>query len=242
MIDILMFLVMALVVWLVATDGPTGAGITFVALIISGLIAINFFEPLSNTLSTAVLLPPEWQVRWDIISFWSILSLTLFLLRMLGEQLIPTYAEMIGPIYQGSKWAFGVLTAYTFIGLVYFSLHIAPLPREFLGFTAESHNLFGMAPDRQWLGFAQYASENSLSRTRADGRPVIFDGAEYPSNPANLKTMQIWSSFPIRYGTRRQQYAAGGTAATQATPTSIAPPPSAQPSPSKNPNSGTGGF
>jgi len=240
MIDFLLLAILGIVVWLVSTDGPWGAGITFVAVLIGGFFAMNFFEPFAALLSQAVMLSPEWAVRWDIIAFWSIFSLVVFALRTVGEQLLPTYAELSPPVYQGARWVFSVLTAYAFVAITCTSLHIAPLPREFLGFSGESHHLFGLGPDRQWLGMTQYVSERSLSRIRSDGLPTLFDGAVFPSNPDDARTVQVWTSFPIRYAARRQQYAAGGVA--QATQTTVAPPPSGKTSRTRNPNAGTGGF
>jgi hypothetical protein len=77
------------------------------------------------------------------------------------------------------------------------ALHTAPLPRNFLGFTPERDNFFNVAaPDREWLGFVQYVSENSLSSS--DLR--IFDGPRFlVPNHEN----QVWPSFIIRYATRR---------------------------------------
>lgn len=240
MIDFLLLAVFALVVWLVSTDGPWGAAITFVAVLLGGLIAMNFFEPVAAALASAVSLGGDWRYRWDIISFWVIFSLSVFGLRAIGEQLFPTYAELSAPVYQGGKWGFAGLTAYVFTAIVCTTLHMAPLPREFLGFTAESQNLFGIGVDRHWLGFTQYASEKPLNQLRADGMPTIFDGAVYPSNPTDGKTVQVWSSFPIRYGARRDQFASGAVA--QSGPSISAPPPPIQTRGNRSPNAGTGGF
>ncbi|HWL08328.1 MAG TPA: CvpA family protein [Planctomicrobium sp.] len=239
MIDLLLLAVLGVVVWLVSADGPWGAGITFVTVLIGGLIAMNFFEPLAGMLSSVVILSPEWPVRWDIIAFWGIFSLSVFLLKAIGEKLLPAYAELSPPVYQGAKWGFAVLTGYVFTAIVCTTLHMAPLPREFLGFTPESRNLFGIAPDRHWLGFTQYASEKSLNRIRTDGLPAYFDGAVFPSNPGDARTAQVWSSFPIRYGARRQQYGSGGVAQTAPAATSAPPGPRRG---SRSPGAGTGGF
>ncbi|SFI65408.1 CvpA family protein [Planctomicrobium piriforme] len=240
MMDILLLVGMGLVIWMVGNDGPWGAGITFVSVLMSGLIAMNFFEPLANLMGRAVMTSYDWQIRWDIICLLGIFSLCVFLFRTIGEQLLPTYAELSSPVYEGARWGFAALTAYAVAAFVCTSLHVAPLPREFLGFTAESRNLFGMAPDRQWLGFTQHASEKSLMRMRADNRPALFDVAYFPSNPADVRTTKEWSSFPIRYAARRQQFASGGAPLPVQSNVPLAPP--GPPVPVNNPNAGTGGF
>jgi hypothetical protein len=119
------------------------------------------------------------------------------------------------------------------------SLHVAPLQREFLGFTPERGNFFGLAPDRQWLAFTQYASENSLKTKGRDGQTVLFDGIAFPSNPDDGATRQVWSSFPIKYAARRQRFSTGMAAAAPAAP--LPPPPSGGGG-GGSPTGGVGGF
>jgi len=240
MIDIILLAIFGVVIWMVASDGPWSAAIVFVSVLLSGLLAMNYFEPLANFLQSSVASSFEWQHRIDIIAFYGILCAGIFAFRTAGEALLPTYAELQGPVYEGARWGFAVLTGYLLTAIICMSLHLAPLPREFLGFTPERGNLLGTAPDRQWLALTQYISEKSMQRIRPDGRPVIFDGAVFPSNPADNTSLQIWSSLPIKYATRRQRYVSGGAAPGPA----VAPPPQTSPSTSRgnDPTAGTGGF
>lgn len=239
MIDFILLAILGIVVWMVASDGPWSAAIAFVSVLLSGLIAMNYFEPLANLLQSTVATTYDWQVRLDILAFFGIFSAGVFGLRTIGETLLPTYAEVHGLVYDAGRWGFAVLTGYLLMAIICMSLHLAPLPREFLGFTPERGNLLGMAPDRQWLALTQFISEKSMRHVRRDGRPIIFDGAEFPSNPDDPKTVQRWASFPLKYATRRQQFASGGAPVAQ---TSAPPPPSSPPPGQPNPNSGTGGF
>jgi hypothetical protein len=243
MIDFLLLAVMGVVIWMVGSDGPSGAGITLVAVLVSGLVAMNFYEPVANLINASVLTTDDWRMRADIICLLGLFSLCVFLLRAIGEQLLPAYAEMIPPVYEACRWGFAVITGYVVMAIVCTSLHVAPLPRDFLGFTAERQNFFGLSPDRQWLGFTQYVSEHSMRRLGRDGAPTLFDGVPFPSDPANVQTTALWSSFPIRYGTRRQQYAAGGVAQMTSSVVPDSSGGSAAPqTPVNTPNSGTGGF
>lgn len=241
MIDFILLGIFGVVVWLVASDGAWNAAITFTSTLIAGLIAMNYFEPLANFLQQTVASSFEWQHRVDIIALLGLFALGIFALRTLGEALLPTYAELHGYVYDGARWGCAALTAMVVTGVICTSLHVAPLPREFLGFTPERSNMLGLAPDRMWLGFVQRASEKSLARVAPDGSKAIFDGPVAPINPADpASKQQVWASFPIKYATRRQQYAAGAIATT---PTTSTPPPSTGgPSRNTNPNAGTGGF
>ncbi|WP_437188245.1 CvpA family protein [Planctomicrobium sp. SH668] len=239
MIDIILIAVIGLVTWLVASDGAWSAAIAFISSIIGGLIAMNYFEPLANFLSATVATQFEWQQRLDIICLLGLFALSVFGLRFLGDKLLPTYAEVIGPVYDGTRWGFAALTGYVVMAVLCTSLHVAPLPREFLGFAPERANLLGTAPDRQWLAFTQYVSEKSMRNVNGSGTLNIFDGVAFPSNPDDRRTMRNWASFPIKYATRRQNYAAGQAAA--ASNQGVAPPPTNSGG-SQAPNAGTGGF
>ena len=208
MIHVLMLAILIGVAFLVANEGPQSAGITFVSVLFSGLLAMNFFEPLANALSTQVLSSYEWQNYWDIISLLGIFSASVTLLRLGSDKLFPTYAPVASLFYQPARWGLGLLTGYTTMAIILTALHVAPLPREFLGFTPEGKSFLGMAPDRQWLALTQYVSEHSLQR-RINGSKQIFDGVQYPAIPTDVNTTQVWSSFPIKYAARRERFTTG---------------------------------
>lgn len=225
MIEIILAAVVLGVTWLVASDGPHGAAITFVSVIISGLLAMNFFEPLALFLTNNIAGSYEWQHRWDVVALLGIFSGGVFAMRSLGERLLPTYAELNTLVYELARWGFSLATGYATMAILLTAMHVAPLPREFFGFAPEQKNFFQIAaPDRQWLGFTQYVSESSLKRVLPGGAVPIFDGTAAPRIPEDPGTTQIWSSFPIRYAARREQFATG-TGPAQHTDTAPAPPP-----------------
>ncbi|WP_437229714.1 CvpA family protein [Planctomicrobium sp. SH661] len=239
MIDLLLLAIFGVVVWMVGSDGPWSAAIGFVSVLLSGLVAMNYFEPLANFLQSTVAGSYDWQHRIDIICLLGLFAGGIFALRALGEVLLPTYAELHGLVYQAAQWGFAALAGYVVMAVICTSLHVAPLPREFLGFAPERGNLLGTAPDRQWLALTQYVSEKSMRRTRGDGRPNIFDGAVFPANPSDPATAHPWAAFPIKYATRRQLYASGGA---QTTSTPAAPVNTGSAPAGSTPKADTGGF
>ena len=93
------------------------------------------------------------------------------------------------------------MTGYVTIAFLLTALHTAPLPREFLGFTPERNNFFGMlAPDRDWLGFVQYVSEKSMPSSE-EGR--IFDGSRFR---LPYHENDVWPTFIFRYASRRENF------------------------------------
>ena len=66
------------------------------------------------------------------------------------------------------------------------ALHVAPLPREFMGFRPERKNLFDFAaPDRQWLALTQYVSETSLQKSYGPW----FDAPRFERIPGDKETI-----------------------------------------------------
>jgi hypothetical protein len=202
MIDVVLLLILGLVAWNVAAEGAWGAAATFLAVLFSALIAMDYFEPLAELLES--LLGSDWGNRVDFIALVGLFALGVFGFRYLSEWLVPNFIAVHGRIYDVCRWGFAVLTGYVTIGFVLTALHTAPLPRTFLGFAPERHNLFGMlAPDRDWLGFVQYVSEKSMPSSEDDR---VFDGSQFRlAYHDNL----IWPTFIIRYASRREAYGTG---------------------------------
>lgn len=239
MIDIILLIVIALVTWCVAGEGPWGAAFSLIIVIFSGLLAMNFFEPLAAFLQANVAGSYEWQNRWDLIALLGIFAGAVFLLKEATVRILPVDIPVHPMAFDVGRWALGVATGYVTMAFLLAALHTAPLPREFMGFAPERANLLNIvAPDRQWLGFTQYVSERGF-----DGGVTspTFDGAEFPRIPDKPETLQVWSSFPIRYAMRREQYASMGAAAAGAATSpggggGAAPPPT-QPRPGRGPSS-----
>ncbi len=243
MINFILLAILIGVTYFVANEGPQGAAITLFAVIFAGLVAMNFFEPLAAFLASSLGGSFEWQHRSDIIAFLGLFAAGVTIFRLMGDSLFPTYAEVNPMFYELSRWGLGFFTGYISMAILLTSLHVAPLPREFLGFTPEGNNFLSLtAPDRQWLAFTQYVSEKSMKR----GGSRIFDGAEFPSNPTDLSTQRVWASFPIRYAARREVYTTGGggTSTSSAPPgTATGPPAVGRPQQGGGPpTSGSSGF
>jgi hypothetical protein len=211
----ILLLILAAVTWCVAGEGAWGAGLTFLCVLFAGLLAMNFFEPVANVLDE---MGPAIQDYSDVVALVGLFTLFTFLGRLATDNISPTDIEFDARIYNVSRWLFALATGYVTMAILLTALHTAPLPRSFLGFSPERSNLFdAVAPDRQWLGFTQHVSEKVLRWKR------IFDGPKFQMPGTDQK---IWPSFPIRYATRRQDYALGrkpssiGGTAPQAPPTS----------------------
>ena len=210
MIDILLLAILGIVTWCVASEGAWGAGFIFVSVLLAGLLAMNYFEPLATFLTNNISNSGAWSRRWDSIALIGLFVGFIFLFREITVRIAPTYMQVHPLAHEIARWGFAAMTGYIAMAFLLTALHTAPLPREFAGFTPERNNLFSaVAPDRQWLGFTQYVSEKSM-RNGTVGH--FFDGPEYPI-PQQQNT--VWPSFPIRYAMRRSQGAVSGGGAAK---------------------------
>ena len=208
MIDVALLLIVAGVTWCVASEGAWGAMTMLVIVILSGLLAMNFFEPLANLLQEMILGSGSWPVYWDFISLTGLFALFVFGMRYAIERWCTSPIELPMPLSEIGRWGCGLATGYVTMAFLLTALHTAPLPREFIDFKPERNNLFNIdAPDRRWLGFTQYVSEKSLRRG-ASGH--IFDG---PRFKAGGVSNEVWPSFPLRYAARREQFSGVSIAA-----------------------------
>lgn len=227
MIDLLLLVVIGLVTWCVASEGVWGAVLVFLCTLLSGLLAMNFFEPLAVVLES--FLPPDYKPHADSVALVGLFIAFVFGLRMATEQIAPVFITLPDMAESLGRWAFAAASGLITAAFLLTALHTAVIPREYLGFKAEGPNFFGLNLDRQWLGFTQYVSEKSLANFRFVNEkneliPHMFDGPYFAVGDPNAPyANRIWPSFPIRYAARRDQIAGGGLA--QAAP----PPPVVQP-------------
>jgi len=231
MIDFLLLFIILVVAWCTASEGAWGAGLNFLCVLFAGLLAMNWFEPMAD-LFQSQMGTGNWAYRWDVIMLLGLFTVFVFGFRLITEYLMPTFVHVHGLVYDVARFGFGLATGYVTMAIFLTALHTAPLPREFIGFRPERNNLFEVAaPDRQWLALTQFVSENSLGRASTP----VFDGVSFERIEGKPETMQTWSSFPIRYASRREQFASGAAAAApgSAAPSGAAPnapPPSVTPS------------
>lgn len=208
-IDIALLAIFALVTYFVGQDGPWNAILTMFAVIFSGLLAMNFFEPLAGFLArqNAWLAP-----RADFLCLVGLFGLFTFLMRLGLEQVAPTNLELPDIAYRIGQWGFGAATGYITMAILLTSLHTAPMPRKFLGFAPERKNFLGFSsPDVQWLGFTHHVTSSVFGRRikmiNEKGQPETayrcFDGRLHLF-PGKTESDYL-PTFIIRYATERQR-------------------------------------
>ena len=207
MIDVVLLIIVAVVTYCVAGEGAWGAAITAMSVVLAGLIAMNFYEPICENLMGG---DEYWQRRMDLVVLVGLFVGALTGLRAGADHLSPTYIGVHRMVHEGVRWFSGLMAGYVTMAFLLTALHTAALPREFMGFRAERANFFATAPDRQWLGFVQYVTERVCVSSPArpfDGPQIKLGDATDPNRNKtnNWPPEDIWPSFPIRYATRRER-------------------------------------
>ena len=217
MIEVLLLIILAAVTYTVAGEGAWGAAVTCISVILAGLIAMNFFEPICNSLLGSDY---YWQARLDLVVLVGLFAAAVAGIRAGADYLSPTYIGVHRMLHEGARWGCGLLTGYITMAFLLTALHTAALDREFIGFKAERANFFGLSPDRQWLGFTQWTTERVFCKSPAR----IFDGPVIVLGEPGAVPNNVWPSFPIRYATRRERGAGAPVATKQAPSQTVAPP------------------
>jgi hypothetical protein len=225
-IDVLCLIVLGATVWCVASEGLWGSAHTFLCVLLSGLMATNYFEPVATFLDGFL---GSARTYSDFVAFVGLFAAFIFALRLGTEHLSPTFIQLPSTADQVGRWVFAALTGYLTVAVLLTAIHTAPFPREFLGFKSERNNFFGMGPDRQWLGFMQYVTEKPFGWVEFQDRnfqgkdgevPHAFDGHyEVLGETTASYHNRVWPSFPIRYATRRGQI--GGVTAPAPVPIAV---------------------
>jgi hypothetical protein len=186
-LTLLMFVILLASVAMLFAEGMWTNAIRLVNVVTAALLATNFFEPLARLLDRAL---PSGGYFWDFLSLWVLFCVVFSVLRLATDNVskvkvrFPALVDRVGGGVLAA-WVGWVLVCFTMM-----TLHTAPLARNFLfeGFQPESQMIAGLAPDRQWLGFAQKMSLGTFSRSA---------GSQHAFDPNG--------EFPRKYAGRRQQ-------------------------------------
>ena len=196
-----MYLTLALLVVFLAVvamlirEGLWSNAIMFFNVMTAAMLASNYFETLADWLTRKW---PSFTYLWDFISLWAIFSLVLIVIRLLTDKISRVKVRFKLPVEYAGGIFFALWVGWIMVCFTTFSLHTAPLARNSFGGdfqeTPSSNMFFGLAPDKQWLGWMYTMSfDGSLARGRDEGDTTtnVFDPK---------------GDFILRYAARRKAY------------------------------------
>ena len=126
--------------------------------ILAGLIATSYFEPLARWLENQM---PSYTYLLDFIAIWAVFAVAAAVLRVATDTLSRVKVRFKKPVELAGGLFCGGVMGWIMICFTLFSLHAAPLALAFMhgGFDPLANMFFGTAPDRQWMRFARTASD-----------------------------------------------------------------------------------
>jgi hypothetical protein len=169
-------LIVAVAYAYVGEDLPT-AFTMFVNVLLAGLVAFNYFEPLAAGVEAQVDGTPL-QGYEDAIFLVGLFCLTLGPLRWAVNNLSPSLIEFPPLLQRGGALLFGALTGYLLAGFLLCVFQTLPLPERFMGFQADaapSGLRRILPPDRVWLALMHRAGAYAFSNSGGLSEVETFD-------------------------------------------------------------------
>lgn len=167
---ILSIVIIAGIVAMNYKGGIWSSFIRLICMLTAALLATNLFEWMGALIEGYA--PSMWQFG-DFFAAWLVFSVVLFGLTYLTMKLSFTNVRFSKSLDLAGGAFFSALMGWVFVCFMGMTLHVAPLEREPIwgSFQAEQPMLFGLYPDRMWLGFVQNCSLGVYSR----GEQHAFD-------------------------------------------------------------------
>jgi len=170
-------------------SGLWSNAITLVNVITSALLATNYFEPLADYFESQ---DASFTYIWDFLAIWMIFIISMIVLRTITDAASKVKVRFFPPVEKVGGILMACWVGWIVVCFTTMALHTAPLARSFLGGSfqpeADARMLFGLGPDRMWLGWVHRESKGSLCR--------LNDIAPFDAR----------GEFILRYGDRRAEF------------------------------------
>jgi hypothetical protein len=179
----LLFVVLAASVGFLYAEGMWSNAIRLINAVTAGLLATNYWEPLARTAEKCV--GESFTFFWDFLCFWGLFAVTTVVLQLLTNKVSRVKVRFLNIADRIGSGVFAFAVGWVMVSLITFSLHTAPLCRNFLfeGFKPGEANFLGTAPDNMWLNFAEHTSRGVFSTNPE----VAFAGQAFIENYAKRR-------------------------------------------------------
>lgn len=181
MLILMTVLIMAIVAYCYIREGLFTAFVMCINVLIAGLVAFNFWEPL------AALLEPALGDSFlhgfeDSVCLVALFCVALGGLRWATNNLAVNELDFPMPLLRGGGVFFGLVTGYLISGFLVCVLQTLPWHTEFMGFKAkygedaEANAMRRFLPaDRVWLALMHREGLGSFGRSELPGDQQTFD-------------------------------------------------------------------
>jgi hypothetical protein len=187
-ITIALLVIFIICLAMIFNEGLWGAAVMFVNVLLSAMLATNFFEPLAKWANKRM---GSYTYFVDFVSIWLIFVVSLVVLRLLTGSLSRYRVRFKKPVDIAGGLFFAAWIGWLMMQFSLFTMHVSPLARNFFGgdFQPEPDSkmfLFELAPDRDWMAFM-----HTMSKDGSLGTGQQFDPK---------------GEFILRYGARRKSF------------------------------------
>ena len=172
-LPLLMILILAACIGVLFPEGLWSNAIRLVNVVTAALVAMNFWEPMARWLEGLNDFFASITYFLDFLCLWALFAVTVLVMRIATGMVSHVKVRFLKVVDRSGSALFAFCVGWVMVCFTMTTLHTAPLSPKFLwgGFDPSQKMVFGLGPDRQWLGFVQYASKGPLARSE----PVVFD-------------------------------------------------------------------
>lgn len=202
---LLLFVIFIACVAFLYTEGMWGNAIRLINVVTAALLATNYWEPVARMLEGSL---GSYSYYLDFLSLWGLFGVCMVIFRLATDMLSRVKLRFLKIADTAGSIVFAAWIGWVMVCFSAFTMHTAPLARNFLfgGFNPEARMFLGLAPDRQWLGFAQKMSRGTFSRTVSEDdlqKAVYGTEADPNSREQSLAVFDRNADFIPKYATRR---------------------------------------
>lgn len=184
-------------------QGLWSNAINLIAILLAGIVAVNFFEPTADALEGYA---GGLTYVFDFLMLWGLFALTFGALRGIADQLDKTWVHFPMPVEMAGRSILALWCGWVMMSFTAFTLQTAPLGMvDPLGAWASPTDttFLGMNPERHWAAFAHSRSRGALSRGKFSEAPIHPNDAD-----ADVEAFDPIGNFIYKYHTRRKTLAA----------------------------------
>jgi hypothetical protein len=198
MLFLILFLVFVAVAAACWFHGLWSCAITIINITLAGLIATNFWEPLAQLIEDNA--GAENTHLYDAPVLWGLFIITFIILRSLTGSMSQYKVVFIKPVEYAGRSILAIWCGWVFTCFAAFTLLTAPVGSTPMGSwsTPNSKSFLFLAPERQWLAFAQSRSQGALARGKFTTTPGHPDDQ-------GTETFDPFSEYTFKYYHRRSK-------------------------------------
>ena len=143
-------------------EGMWSNAIRLVNVILAGLLAMNYFEPLARKLDQW---QPSYTYCWDFLALWMVFGGSFVVLRAVTDQISRVKVRFLKIADQIGSGVLAAAIGWLMIAFTLTTLHTAPLAENFFfgAFQPLEPMFLGTSPDLAWLSLVRSQSVGAFS-------------------------------------------------------------------------------